>query len=189
MRRMNFLAILLLSVSTSSSAFFNLNNWSSPFSSGTGHYNNIPWSGNSKWNPFSTGNQFSPENDARNLAKYGSKPKALEKYRSNSNYVSKMPAYVVPEVVKPSNWLTETDFGSTLEKISSTGGKDFFVNQPSFGQEIQKIKDESLKIDQAVREYMQKYSNESLGSVDSIYGKQGYALSPAAVSTTRIENN
>ena len=185
---MKLWTILLLGFSTTASAFFNGNNWSSPFGQGAGAYSNNPWSNNSAWNPFSDG-AFSPANDARNLSRYGAMPESLRQYRQNNTY---MPTPSAPafEAAKPSNWLRETDFSSTLGQIKDTGSKAFYVNQPSFSSQFQKIQQESQEIDQAVRDYMQRY-DQSRGMAtrpsDGIYGKQGYALSPAAMSTPKIE--
>ena len=189
MRRMKLGVILALSISTTAGAFFNGNNWSSPFGSGTGAHNNNPWGNNSAWNPFA-GGQFSPANDARNLSRYGANPESLKRYQQNSAYVPSMPTQVF-DTAKPSNWLQETDFSSTLEQIENTGNKMFYVNQPSFASQFQKIQQESQEIDQAVRDYMQRYDNSRAGtySNEGIYGKQGYALSPAAMSTSKVEQS
>ena len=178
MRRINILVVLLLGILSNAQAFFNTNNWSSPFGSGTGLYNNNPWGDNSNWNPFTTGTQFSPANDARNMAKYGATPASLKNYKQNPVYVPRDNTPMAYSA-RPSNWLSATDFSSTLENIKDTGSKAFYVNQPSFSQQFKNIQQESLKIDQAVREYMQQHS-------DGIYNKQGYALSPAAMSTSKV---
>ncbi len=189
MRRMNFLVIFLTTLSLNAAAFFNTGSFS-PFGSGTGFNNSNPWSSNSNWNPFSENGQFSPENDAKNLARYGAHPRTLKNYRQDPRFKPENVMTQTINQVQPSNWLTETDFSKTLETIKNTGSKTFFVGESpiNFDQGYQRIRTEAQEIDRSVRDYIQQHSKQ-LGSTDNIYGKQGYALSPAASSVSRVELN
>ena len=191
MRKVNFLVFLLMVLSVNASAFWGGNNFF-PFTSGLNSGYNNPWAGtsNTNWGPFATADQWSPENDAANMSRYGAHPRSLQQYKEDPRFRPENIATETQNLVKPSNWLTDTDFSATLEKIKDTGNKTFFVNETptSFDQGYQRIKSETENIDKAVKDYIQQYSNQ-LGSVDGIYGKQGYALSPAALSTARIVKN
>ncbi len=118
MKKTNLLPIFVLTLSTSVPAFwggnnnwspFNTNSWA-PFGSGTGYNSSTPWSGNSNWNPFGTSNNWSPRNDAANMSRYSGRPSSLMQYRRNPGFRPNNIALEVNDVVKPSNWLTETVF-------------------------------------------------------------------------------
>jgi len=148
---MKFLAIILLISSSTVSAFWNGNNanWS-PFGAGTGYKSQTPWSSNSDWNPF--GVRWSPRTDAANLSRYGARPQSLTHYKKNPVYQPVNTMLSFQNRVKPSNWLRETDFTSTLHEIGRQE-KSFIVD------------------DFAVFNL-----------------SDGYALSPAALSTLKINN-
>ncbi|MBW5291180.1 MAG: hypothetical protein Rsou_1448 [Candidatus Ruthia sp. Asou_11_S2] len=65
--------------------------------------------------------------------------------------------------VKPSNWLIQTDFSSTL--------KENKASRPNF------------MIDNNAGQYQRNF----LGVARTTYNKQGRTLSPAAVSTLRVD--
>lgn len=179
MRIMNLLVILLAASTSNVLAFWGGNSWS-PFGNS-----------NSNWSPFSTGlstSQWSPKNDAANMSRYGAYPRSLMQYKKNPKFV---PSSTIPEatnLVQPSNWLVETDFTSTLEKIKDSS-KTFFVNETSdmgFVEDYKRIQKEASNINKEVRNYINNRTG-NLSSTDYIYGKQGYAISPAAASTAKIE--
>ena len=180
---------LLLSVSVfltslSASAFFNTDSFPA-FGTGTGYNSAAPWSNNSNWNPMSVGGgQYSPANDARNMSRYVAHPRSLQQYRQEPIFIPANIMMPMVNPVQPSNWLTDTDFSKTLEQIQSSGNKTFFVNEMpiNFEQGYQHIQDQTRDIQQAVEAQMKRYSD-----VDSVYGKQGYEMSPAAASTSRVE--
>jgi hypothetical protein len=185
---MKFLAILLITAITSVHAFWDGNNtnWS-PFGAGTGYNNQAPWGDNSNWNPFSaTDARWSPKNDAANLSRYGNRPPVLMQYKKDPRF---QPSYLVrpsfQNRIKPSNWLTETDFASTLIDMGEHN-KDFFVDDNFSPLDLPKsylrAKSESVGINKMLRDRapLAPYKN---GATDNIYGKQGYGLSPAASST------
>ncbi len=186
MRKVNFLAILISILALNSNAFFNSESFS-PFGNGTGYNSATPWSTNSNWNPMSTGAQYSPENDARNMSRYGAHPGSLKSYRQDPRFRSNSAMIPMPNQVQPSNWLKETDFSKTLEQIKNSGSKTFFVNEMpmSFDENYKNIQAQSQNIENAVKEQMRRYG-ETNGLTDNIYGKQGYSLSPAAASTSRV---
>ncbi|TEU26467.1 MAG: hypothetical protein E3I13_00475 [Gammaproteobacteria bacterium] len=188
---MKFLPIILILTSSATSAFWDGNNanWS-PFGSGTGYNNQAPWSNNSDWNPFGGSSNWSPRNDAANLSRYGGRPQSLKQYRKNPAF---QPTNAVPSFqnrVKPSNWLKETDFASTLQKV---GGKEksFIVDDfAAFGlsEGYARAKAETFGVGRVLRDHASQHTNDIFGDKSTIYGKQGYALSPAASSTRKINN-
>jgi hypothetical protein len=191
MRRMNFWTVLLVTLSTSATAFWGGNNanWS-PFGTGTGYNNQAPWSGNSDWNPFGGSSNWSPRNDAANLSRYGGRPDSLMQYRKNPAF---QPTNSVPRFqnrVEPSNWLTETDFASTLQQADDQA-KSFVVDDFSvFGLSdgYARAKAETFGIGRVLRDHASEHTSSIFGDTGTIYGKQGYALSPAASSTRKINN-
>ena len=190
---MKFLAVIVFSISTASMAFWgNTNTWS-PFGTGTGYNNPAPWGNNSNWNPFTSGasGQWSPKNDAANLSRFGAKPPVLMQYKKDPRF---QPNYYLGEFqnqVQPSNWLRETDFASTLEQVGSDD-KSFTVGDFSiFGlsDSYARAKAETLGLGRVLRDHAVQHSNSVLGDKSTIYGKQGYALSPAASSTEQIKKD
>ncbi|SMN14817.1 hypothetical protein CRYPA_757 [uncultured Candidatus Thioglobus sp.] len=133
-----------------------------------------------------TGTEYSPANDARNMNRYGVRPDSLRNYHQDPRFLPNNAVMAMPNQVQPSNWLKDTDFSQTLEQIKNSDSKAFFVNEMpvSFETGYQRIQDKSLEIRKAVETQMQNY-----GNTDSIYGKQGYSLSPAASSTSRVESD
>ncbi len=182
------LASLLIS-STSVNAFLNTDNFS-PFGNmgnlGGFDGSNSPWSNNSNWNPMSSGSQYAPANDARNMSRFVAHPRSLRSYRQGSMFTPENNMMQMPNQVQPSNWLKDTDFSKTLEQIKYTGSKNFFVNEVpySFDKGYQHVQDQSLEIQEALKGKMQRYDNK-----DAIYGRQGYSLSPAASSTLRVDTD
>ncbi|MBC8493532.1 MAG: hypothetical protein ISR70_01035 [Candidatus Thioglobus sp.] len=175
----------VFSISLSVSAFFNTNSFPA-FGSGTGYNSTVPWSNNANWNPMSMGGgQYSPANDAKNLSRYGAYPRSLQQYRQDPRFRPANSMMPMANPVQPSNWLTDTDFSKTLEQIKSSGNKTFFVNEMpiNFEQGYQHIQNQTEDIQRAIETQMKNYRN-----TDSIYGKQGYELSPAASSTSRVES-
>ena len=183
MKKINFLAISFSALTLNAQAFFNTDNFS-PFGNGTGYNSTAPWSSSSNWNPMSTGTQYSPSNDARNMSRYGAHPSSLRNYRQDSRFVPNNSMMAIPNQVQPSNWLKETDFSATLEKIKNSGSKTFFVNEVpmSFDEGYKHVQAQSEDIEKALKEQMERY-----GEIDNIYEQQGYGLSPAASSTSRVE--
>ena len=170
---MKTLLILLLFLAVNAQSFWGGNNanWS-PFGSGTGYNNTPPWGSNSNWNPFVTNGRWGPNNDAANLSRYGVRPKTLTQYRKKPRYVPIYPIPVSERRIKPSNWLTNTDFASTMQDFRSQG-KNFIIDEfPLFLNST---------------DYA-PYKKQTTGKTDNIYRKQGYSLSPAASSTQQIDN-
>jgi hypothetical protein len=130
----------------------------------------------------SSGTQYSPSNDARNMSRYGARPYSLKSYRQNPAYIPNN-SMIIPSQAQPSNWLQDTDFSKTLEQITHSSSKTFFVDEMPLNLEtgIQHVKDQSRVIEKAVSNQL----NYNVNS-DSIYGKQGYELSPAASTTSRV---
>ncbi len=188
---MKVLAVLLITVITSVHAFWNGNNtnWS-PFGAGTGYNNQAPWGDNSNWNPFSaTDARWSPKNDAANLSRYGNRPPVLMQYKKDPRFAPVYPSPVSERRIKPSNWLTDTDFASTLQDFGSQS-KNFIVDDFSRftrSADYARAKEETFGIDRMIRDYA-PYKKQTVGNSDNIYGKQGYSLSPAASSTQQIDN-
>jgi hypothetical protein len=90
--------------------------------------------------------------------------------------------------VKPSNWLQETDFASTLQKIGGPE-KSFIVDDfAAFGLSdgYVRAKAETFGVGRVLRDHALQQTNDVFGDRSNIYGKQGYALSPAASSTRKI---
>jgi hypothetical protein len=83
--------------------------------------------------------------------------------------------------VKPSNWLKETDFDSTLQQAGGQG-KTFIVD------DFVRAKSETLGLGRMLRDQALQQTNDVFGDRSTIYGKQGYSLSPAASSTQKINN-
>lgn len=190
-RRMKFLAIILVIASSAVGAFWNGNNvnWS-PFGAGTGYNNQAPWGNRSNWYPFSVSDgRWNPKNDAANLSRYGNRPPILMQYKKDPRF---KPSYPMRPIfhnrVKPSNWLTETDFASTLRGIG-VHNKDFFVDDNfsmlGLPNSYTRPKSETLGLSKMLRNHVPsvRYQN---GSTDNIFGKRGDMLSPAASSTNRI---
>ncbi|MDG2395429.1 hypothetical protein [Candidatus Thioglobus sp.] len=181
MKKVNLFFIIIGISSVNASAFFNTDSMM-PFATGTGYNNSVPWSNNANWNPMSGNGQYSPANDARNMSRYGARPTSLKSYRQNPTFIPNN-AMVIPSQAQPSNWLQDTDFSKTLEQITHSTSKTFFVDEMpiNLGTGIQNFKDQSREIEKAVGNQLH-YS----GNSDSIYGKQGYGLSPAASTTSRV---
>ncbi|HAE05009.1 MAG TPA: hypothetical protein DCG46_00005 [Gammaproteobacteria bacterium] len=157
---------------------------------GTGYNNQAPWANNSDWNPFGTSGSWGPRNDAANLSRYGARPVSLTQYRQNPVFrpVDTMSSF--QDRVKPSNWLKETDFASTLQQA---GGQDktFIVDDfAAFGLSdgYVRAKAETFGVGRVLRDHALQQTNDAFGDTSTIYGKQGYALSPAASSTRKINN-
>jgi hypothetical protein len=92
--------------------------------------------------------------------------------------------------VEPSNWLKKTDFTSTLEQIGGQE-KSFIVDDfAAFGLSdgYERAKTETFGLGRVIRNHVLQQTNDVLGDRSTIYGKQGYALSPAASSTRKIIN-
>lgn len=177
MKKISLLSALLCVLSLNSAAFFNTGGFS-PFGAGTGYNSATPWSNNSNWNPMSTDSQYSPANDAQNLSRFGAHPRSLQNYRQDPRF-KPANSVMMPNQAQPSNWLRDTDFSKTLERIKNTGDKTFFVNEMpmSFETGYQHIQEQSKGIERSVKEQMQRYN------------EQGYKLSPAAASTSRVKTN
>jgi len=179
---MKFLAAILVISSSAVSAFWNGNNTSwSPFGMGTGYNNQAPWANNSDWNPFGTSGNWGPRNDAANLSRYGARPQSLTQYRQNPVFrpIDTMPSF--QDRVEPSNWLKETDFASTtfiVDDFAAFGLSDGYV----------RAKAETFGVGRVLRDHALQQTNDVFGDTSTIYGKQGYALSPAASSTRKINN-
>ncbi len=173
MKKTNLILISLCTASLSATAFFNADSFA-PFGNGTGHTSQTPWSNGSNWNPMSTGEQYSPENDARNMSRYGARPGTLKNYRQNNTFQPNNAMMVTPNQIQPSNWLQETDFSKTLDQIKGSGSKTFFVNEMpvNFNEGYKQMQSQSQNAEQAVRGQM-----------------QGQSLSPAASSTPRINTD
>jgi len=187
MRKISLTLISLCALSLNANAFFNADSFS-PFGNGTGHASTTPWSSGSNWNPMSGGTQYAPSNDARNMSRYGAHPSSLKGYRQNPQFQPSNAMMTVPNQIQPSNWLQETDFSKTLDQIKGSGSKTFFVNEMpvNFNEGYQRLQLQTEDIEKSIREQMNQYSdNTSL--TNNIYGKQGYSLSPAAASTSRVD--
>jgi len=189
MRRMKFLVAILVMSSSAVSAFWNGNNsnWS-PFGVGTGYNNQAPWANNSDWNPFGTSGSWGPRNDAANLSRYGARPQSLTQYRQNPVFrpIDTMPSF--QDRVEPSNWLKETDFASTLQEVGDQS-KTFIVDDfAAFGLSdgYVRAKAETFGVGRVLRDHALQQTNDVFGDRSNIYGMQGYALSPAASSTRKI---
>ncbi len=187
---MKILAVLLITVITSVHAFWGENNanWS-PFGSGTGHNNTAPWGANSNWIPFTTSGSWAPKHDVVNLSRYGVYPQSLMQYRKDPRFYSTYSIPVSQSMVKPSNWLTETDFTSTLRNFGDQG-KTFIVDDfSSLGspEEYVFAKADTTSVDRVLRNYA-PYINQPVVTTGGIYGKQSYSISPAALSTQKIDN-
>ncbi len=187
---MKALPILLLFLVTSTHSFWDGKNanWS-PFGSGTGYNNSAPWGGNSNWNPFVTSGKWGPKNDAANLSRYGARPQTLMQYRKEPRFTPVYPVPVSERRIKPSNWLTDTDFASTLQDFGSHG-KNFIADEFSpFSQSVEyaRTKAETFGLERVLRDYA-PYKKQAIGTSENIYGRQGYSLSPAASSTQQIDN-
>ncbi len=188
---MKFLPIILILSSSTASAFWggNNTNWM-PFGTGTGYNNQSPWSNNSNWNPFGTGGNWSPRNDAANLSRYGARPKALMQYRKDPRFQVNNTVPEIQNRIRPSNWLTETDFASTLKDMGDQD-KTFVVDDfAAFGlsEGYARAKAETFGVGRVLRDHATQHTNDIFGDRGTIYGKQGYALSPAASSTQKIDN-
>jgi len=175
---MKLLAVILIISSSVVGAFWNGNNanWP-PFGTGTGYNNQAPWGDNSNWNPFSaTDGRWNPKNDAANLSRYGARPHVLTQYKKDPRFQPNYPESVFQNRANPSNWLTETDFASTLRGMGKEN-KDFIIGDDfsMFG----------LSRDYA-RAKPETRQNNKADSTYNVYGKQGYGLSPAASSTNRV---
>lgn len=181
MRKVNLLFIIIGFTSVNASAFFNTDSLT-PFVTGSGYNNSVPWGNNASWNPMSGNGQYSPANDARNMSRYGARPYSLKSYRQNPAYIPNN-SMIISSQAQPSNWLQDTDFSKTLEQITHSSSKTFFVDEMPLNLEtgIQHVKDQSRVIEKAVSNQL----NYNVNS-DSIYGKQGYELSPAASTTSRV---
>lgn len=171
MRKTSLTLSVLSFVSFNAVAFFNTNGLS-PFGNGTGYTSQAPWSNNSNWNPMSAGEQYSPQNDARNMSRFGARPATLKNYRQNNALQQNNAMMATPNQIQPSNWLQETDFSKTLDQIQGSGSKTFFVNEMpvSFNDGYKQMRSQSQNAAQAVRGQMQ-------------------SLSPAASSTPRINTD
>lgn len=189
---MKFLAVILIISSSTVSAFWNGNNAIfSPFGPGTGYYNQTPWGGNSNLNPFSaTGGRWNPRNDAANLSRYGGRPSILIQYKKDPAFQPRHPMRpILQNKVKPTNWLLQTDFASTLRGMDENN-KNFVVddNFSMLGLPggYTHAKAETLGLSKVLRAHVPsaRYQN---GSTDNTYGKQDYRLSPAATSTNRVK--
>ena len=199
MKKTDLLPIFVLAISTSVPAFwggnnnwtpFSTNSWS-PFGSGTGYNNQAPWGGSSNWNPMATGGNWSPRNDAANMSRYGAHPYSLVQYRNNPMFQYEPLAPAVQNRVQPSDWLTETDFAATLEEIENNESKTFIIDDfAAFGltDGYVRAKSETLGLGRGIRDHLGQHTDNLFGTTDTIYGKQGYALSPAASSTVKIQN-
>ena len=184
---MKVLAILLITVNASAHAFWDGNNPNfSPFGSGTGYNNIAPWGDNSNWNPFVSSGNWGPRNDAANLSRYGGRPQSLMQYRKDPRFQPHYPAFpAFQNTINPSNWLKETDFASTLLDMGEHN-KDFFVDDNfspiGLSNSYIRAKSESVGVNKMLRDRssLSPYKNDA---TDNIYGKQGYGLSPAALST------
>lgn len=135
MKKVNWLLFFLLITSNASFAFWNGNNWALNYNNQT---NNPYWRA-----PSSVMNHY---NTAKNPSVWlnGTKSRAQNR-------------------VKPSNWLIQTDFSSTL--------KENKASRPNF------------MIDNNAGQYQRNF----LGVARTTYNKQGRTLSPAAVSTLRVD--
>jgi len=173
MKKINYFLIGLAAISMSATAFFSADSFT-PFGNGTGHTSQTPWSNGSNWNPMSTGEQYSPENDARNMSRYGARSGALKNYRQNNSFQPNNAMMATPNQIQPSNWLQETDFSKTLDLIKGSGSKTFFVNEMpvNFNESYKQMQSQSQNAEQAVRGQM-----------------QGQRLSPAASSTHRVNTD
>ncbi|MDB9828960.1 hypothetical protein OAC28_00185 [Candidatus Thioglobus sp.] len=173
MTKINYFLIGLATISMNAAAFFDTTGFS-PFGNGTGHTSQAPWSNNSNWNPISAGEQYSPQNDARNMSRFGARPSTLKNYRQNNAFQQNNAMIATPNQIQPSNWLKETDFSKTLDQIQGSGSKTFFVNEMpvNFNDGYKQMQSQSQNAAQAVRAQM-----------------QGQNLSPAAASTPRININ
>lgn len=120
----------------------------------------------------SAGEQYSPQNDARNMSRFGARPATLKNYRQNNALQQNNAMMATPNQIQPSNWLQETDFSKTLDQIQGSGSKTFFVNEMpvSFNDGYKQMRSQSQNAAQAVRGQMQ-------------------SLSPAASSTPRINTD
>lgn len=182
MRKISLILSILSATSLNAVAFFDTNSFS-PFGNGTGYNSTTPWSNSSNWNPMSTGVQYSPANDARNMSRYGARPNSLRSYRQNPEFQTNNAMRVMPNQIQPSNWLQETDFSRTLEQIKGSGSKTFFVNEMpiNFNEGYQRIQTQSEDIEKAVRAQLNRYGDGSR-LTNGIYN----GLSPAAASTPRV---
>ena len=168
------------------SAFWGNNNWS-PFGNNTGYYNNAPWGSSSNWNPFSSGDSFNPMYDAKNMSLYGVDPRHLGPYNTKNDAY-----YLIQNQTRPSNWLQETDFASTLDKTNNQVDKGFIVDElKAFGLSdgYARAKAESLGFERALHSYRTNTRGSEKTHTEGVYGKQGYGLSPAASSTNKIQTH
>lgn len=181
MRKVNLLFIIIGISSVNATAFINTDNFT-PFGSSSGNNIYMPWNGNTNWNPMLSNGQYSPFNDARNMSRYGAHPVSLKNYRENPGFVTSNTMFI-PNQVQPSNWLKDTDFSKTLEHLTNSSGKTFFVNEMpiNLDSSLKNIKDQTIKLHKVTNEQILRYGNN-----ESIYGKQGYELSPAASTTPRV---
>jgi hypothetical protein len=167
MKKTRLLLILPIFLAFKVGAFFNTAHFS-PFENTTNYNNMALWDGRYNWNPLFTGAQYSPENDARNMSRYGAQSQSFNNYQQHS---TSQPSRPVAKNVQPSNWLIATDFSKTLDNLKNSGSKTFFVRELStnFNQP-----------------YPHSAPIKSYQGVDNIYAKQTYDLSPAADSTSRV---
>ena len=188
MRKVNLLFIIIGISSVNAAAFFNTDNFA-PFGLDSGNNNSMPWGSNSmpwnnntNWNPMLSNGHYSPSNDARNMSRFGAHPTSLKNYRDNPGFVPSNTMFV-PNQVQPSNWLKDTDFSKTLEHMTNSSSKTFFVNEMPINLDsgFQHIQDQTIELEKAVNKQVLRY-----GNTESIYGKQGYELSPAASTTPRV---
>jgi len=187
---MKALSLLLLLLVANVQSFWDGKNPNfAPFGSGTGYNSTTPWSVNSNWNPFVTNGKWGPENDAANLSRYGARPQALMQYKKNPRFMPVYPTPISESRIKPSNWLTDTDFASTMQGFKAQAN-NFIVDELSpFSNSTYyaPAKAETFDLDRALRDRA-PYKKHTIGNTDNIYGKQGYSLSPAASSTQQIDN-
>ena len=120
---MKTLFTVLLMISSSTFAFFgsgnsfspfgSSNNFS-PFGSGTGFNNTAPWGLGSGFSPFGSSNsRWHPRYDQINMMRYAPPISVPLNNYSTSPYG--YPTFSEPN---PKNWLTYTDFTSTLDRTS-----------------------------------------------------------------------
>jgi hypothetical protein len=180
MKITNLLPILLSAFSLNTTAFFNTNGFSS-FGNNSPYNNLIPWGNNQNWSPMSANGQYYPVKNIRNINRFDDNYRSLQNYRQNPMANNRVPK---ANLIQPSSWLMDTDFSKTLEQVKKPDSKTFFVNEIpiNFKADYQQIQKQSKGIQQIVKTPMSAYSD-----TDNIYGKQGYGLSPAASSTTRVE--
>ncbi len=161
-------------------AFFNVDSLS-PFGNNAGYNSAAPWTSNSNWNPMATSAQYSPANDAKNMSRFGARPNSLQAHRQGPRFKMANNMRAAPNQVQPSNWLQDTDFSKTLEKIKNTGSKTFFVNEAPmrFESGYQQAQGQSKG---ATKGLVWQYSK-----AENAYNNQDYGLPPAAASTPRAQ--